>query len=716
MLRKKELLELPELIPEVSGLCASAEVVELGGKEILHIDVFDFDQMVVRYFADRKNGNWICFGKKAGWNKMGLSSAVDYELSSGSYYNYGGYRAYCITSKVSFDSSAQEVIGYLVDHTEYWGHDAIGMIGHWEYQQNAKKRDRYMTNKEMRIAELMGRVPAVPDDFENWLSHEIFPEDYLFIRRAGKNTEYTCTACGKQGARKIKAKVGDTTACPRCRKQVEVRSLNRKYKPKKANIVIMQKMRVPRDRKDFLRKICPEQDGYVERQLTVYCRPWNGKKNYTIYEDLRAIVPEKQTWGKVYYGEYNDTGPEDQCFWDKNHYSRRWKTSYLYPGGLREVLETAGMEHSGLDILARDKVLINVDYFIISYHNMEWVEYLIKAGLYRLVQDIVDRNRRVQINSSGTSLQECLSLNGAGISRMKQLNGGAYTLEWLKVEHKTGKKISKESLQFFTEQQVSPWGSTSAEMYRLFASPNKMANYIRSQMEKTGYAASTILQTWYDYIDMCKRLKKQIGNEMVYRPKNVRLAHDECLALLKREDAGKRAGEVRKKFPEAEINMQMMADKYEFSDDTYTIIVPETIEDIIVEGATLGHCIDRTDVYFDRIQRRTSFLVFLRMTERPDAPWYTLEIEPGGTIRQKRTVGNTQKDADIKAFTPFLREWQKHVLRKMNETDKALARASKEARIAEYGQLREKKEPIRRGLLAGQLLVDVLEADLMEAM
>ena len=111
----------------------------------------------------------------------------------------------------------------------------------------------------------------------------------------------------------------------------------------------------------------------------------------------------------------------------------------------------------------------------------------------------------------------------------------------------------------------------------------------------------------------------------------------------------------------------------------------------------------------------TSLLVFLRQTESPDAPWYTLEIEPGGTIRQKRTVGNTQKDEDVKAFTPFLREWQKHILKRMNAKDKALAKASKEARTAEYGLLRKEKKLVRNGLLQGQLLVDVLEKDLMEA-
>lgn len=316
----------------------------------------------------------------------------------------------------------------------------------------------------------------------------------------------------------------------------------------------------------------------------------------------------------------------------------------------------------------------------------------------------------------GTSLQECLGIDGAGVNRMKQTNGGLATLAWLKTEKETGKRISKESIEYFTEQGVSPENTYIRELMKLLGSPNKLANYLRKQQGKTGYAVSTIMNTWNDYMSMCRRLNKQMDNEMVYKPKDIQLAHDECLALLKREDAGKRAAEVREKFPEAELNLQMIADKYNFTDDEYQIIVPESIEDIIVEGATLGHCIDRTDVYFERIQNRTSYLVFLRKAERPEAPWYTLEIEPGGTIRQKRTVGNTQRDSDIKAFTPFLREWQKNVLRKMNREDKALAQASKEARLEEYGQLRARKEPIRNGLLRGQLLADVLEADLMEAM
>lgn len=719
MLRKKELLALPELVPEVDGLGARAEVLDIDGEEILHIDVFNFDRLVVRYFANRDKSRWICHGEHAKWNQMGLYSAIDFELSEGSFVgcSYGNYRWYRIQGEPYFDGTSIIVEKYFEEAT--WTSGAKWMISSWEQDCRALKREQYIVNHHTKIAKIMDNVPKIPDGFTEWLTNEIFPDDFIYTKKKGAKTDYLCTACGNKGSRKMKVKMGQDTTCPRCGKTVKVRSMNRKYKPQSAHVVLMQNMNIPRKRTDQWSRLMPDIKGYVVRQMTVECRPIDSEKDFVIYEDLRAVVKAGEQWGDVYYGEYADGSPEAQSFYDRNPFNRRWRSSFLYPGNLKEVMETAGISHSGLDILARNKVQINVDFFIVQYPGREWIEYLIKAGLYQLVKDITDGclfGNSYRINKYGTNLQECLGIDGAGLTRMKQTNGGLATLAWLKTEKTTGKRISQESIEYFTENRVDPEAAVVEKLLGLLGSPNKLANYLRKQQEKTDYAASTVLSTWNDYMDMCRRLHKQTDNEMIYKPKDVRLAHDECLALLKREDAGKRAAEVRKKFPEAELNLQMVTDKYEFANDTYQIMVPQSIEDIIVEGATLGHCIDRTDVYFDRIQSRTSYLVFLRKRERPEAPWYTLEIEPGGTIRQKRTVGNTQRDSDIKAFTPFLREWQKNVLRKMNREDRALAQASKEARLEEYGQLRVRKEPIRNGLLKGQLLADVLEADLMEAM
>ena len=714
MLRKRDLMALPVIRgnPE-SLLSAAAEIVTVAGTEILHIDVCNDGELLVRYYADVEAEKWIAWGEKSKWSQMGLASVVNYELSEGNYQNYQQdyYRIYQVQGDIDFTGYNEMILKHL---GERFYCSTGSRISNWEYECRDTRRQNAIDRKAKRINDLMDRVPDLPEDFKAWLDNEIF-DDFLFTRKDGKKTEYSCTACGKKGSRKMKVRQGQMTVCPRCGKELKVRNLGRKYKPQHEGIVILQIMDVPRDKKDPLRKIFPTKTVWVERQLDVFSFAWEGKKEYRIYEDIRAVIPKSETWGKVYYGELGDGYLGHQIFWDANPAQKRWKKSYLYPGNLQEVLGVAGMSHSGLDILARQRVKINVNQFITMYHKRPWIEYLIKAGLYRLVQDISDNYVHDDcIKKTGRNLQECLMLDGAGVCRMKQLNGGVTMLEWLKVEKRTGMKVSKESIEYFEKKNLGPWTTGVDKMLKYF-SPNRLANYIRKQEKETHRAACEVVNEWNDYMDMARKLKKQLGNEMIFKPRNVDLAHNECMALLKKYEVTIRADEVRRKFPEAEENLRAAAGKYEFANDQYTIRVPRTIEDIIVEGATLGHCIDRTDIYFDRIQHMTSLLVFLRQTESPDAPWYTLEIEPGGTIRQKRTVGNTQKDEDVKAFTPFLREWQKHILKRMNAKDKALAKASKEARTAEYGLLRKEKKLVRNGLLQGQLLVDVLEKDLMEA-
>ncbi len=65
-----------------------------------------------------------------------------------------------------------------------------------------------------------------------------------------------------------------------------------------------------------------------------------------------------------------------------------------------------------------------------------------------------------------------------------------------------------------------------------------------------------------------------------------------------------------------------------------------------------------SDRYWDRIERRESFVMFLRKTTDPFHAYYTLEVEPDGTVRQKRTEYDRQKK-DIEQATEFLQKWQR---------------------------------------------------------
>lgn len=105
--------------------------------------------------------------------------------------------------------------------------------------------------------------------------------------------------------------------------------------------------------------------------------------------------------------------------------------------------------------------------------------------------------------------------------------------------------------------------------------------------------------------------------------------------------------------------------------------------------------------------------MFLRLTEEPDKPYYTLEIEPDGSARQKRTAGDNQ-NADFEEAKGFIRRWQQEIQKRLTEEDAELAAVSRRLRAEEFQELREEQKKVWHGKLAGRLLADVLEADLME--
>ena len=143
------------------------------------------------------------------------------------------------------------------------------------------------------------------------------------------------------------------------------------------------------------------------------------------------------------------------------------------------------------------------------------------------------------------------------------------------------------------------------------------------------------------------------------------------------------------------------------------IAAPACVADVIRDGTQLHICTANSDRYWERIERKESYLLFLRRADEPEVPYYTMEIEPNGTVRQLRTYYDRQH-SDIDAAREFLREWQQVVAERLTEEDRRMAGVSRALREQEFTRMRQDNVIIRTGDLAGQKLVDVLTADLME--
>ena len=213
---------------------------------------------------------------------------------------------------------------------------------------------------------------------------------------------------------------------------------------------------------------------------------------------------------------------------------------------------------------------------------------------------------------------------------------------------------------------------------------------------------------------MAARLGYNVNDEIVYRTAKLRKRHDDLVERCRHEDQKLRIRELQAKFPHVDKICGSQLQKYGYSGEKYTIIAPKGIEDILSEGNALHHCIASSDRYMERMERHESYILFLRKTEAPERPYYTMEVEPNGTVRQIRTEYDRQ-NKDIDEAREFLRTWQKALAERLTATDRKRAQKSSILRMEEFAELRKDQVKVHTGALAGHLLVDVLAADLLEA-
>lgn len=288
---------------------------------------------------------------------------------------------------------------------------------------------------------------------------------------------------------------------------------------------------------------------------------------------------------------------------------------------------------------------------------------------------------------------------------------------------KAGLQITAQNLQMVSALSTYRIQDTLRE-YGL----SKSLKYLRHQTRRItgkyeGVIDSRVASDWIDYLDMAQNAGMNMTFENVRYPLDLKRRHDELVQqrykIARTKSVKNMAHQIEKEAADLEGKysveqvMRKIKKTYEYDGEKYIIRVPEGAKDILEESRFLDHCIQRGTRYFERIATRESYILFLRQKTDPNTPWYTLEVEPGGTIRQKRSYNNEQY-ADLEDAKPFLAEWQRVVQERMSAAEIGFAEKSRAARMREFDELKEKGSVIRTGSHAGQLLVDELMRDLME--
>lgn len=628
---------------------------------------------------------------------------------------------YKLEEQLKFDSpeDKQTADDALISKTRWKEKNIFRRIYDWESDYSEQVRDNRRMSHRNRLERLMAQIPRIPDDFTEWIFRvAAHGQEYAFYNK--EYAFYSCTACGRTSSEKEweraegagKVRHNDPAICPACGKTVTVKKRT-DHIVHETQVMLLQNM---------------DSDTSVSRHIDVKLEWRAGGKKAACSEGIRLIFRRnyKIRPVKIYYAYVNksdwDAGPV--YFDEHNPCNRRIKEAYLHPEGIKEALK--GTAYSvWMDLFPQLAVAgKKLDYNNLMIAGLRKTdilrvtEYLFKGRFSRMLREtaaavsILSGSYRGPLALDGECIGDVFGLEDRQkINRLRQIDGGKQILEWLRWSEYTGKKIDDVTLQWLDRQGINK-EQLSFILNRM--SPCQIMHYIQRQQQESykGKSCYIILTAWKDYLSMCRKLGKHTEDEMIFRPRELKRRHDEAveecrvrqeeLLEIEQEQAADR---MRDKYPGAEEHLAEIRERYEYRDDQYIIRVPARLMEIMQEGAALHHCVGSSERYFERIMQKETYICFLRRAEAPDKPYYTIEVEPGGTIRQHRS--EYDEEPDIEKIRGFLRRWQKEIKKRLNEEDRRLAHISAQKRQQNIEELREKNN-IR--VLKG------LEEDFMEAM
>ena len=590
---------------------------------------------------------------------------------------------------------------------QYFSGKNGGYHGILDFQRNV--REEQLNQRHKRITDPwdqdLAQVPKLPKDWNRWADKVAVRENFIFYRykRGGAKTGY-CTFCGKEVPIAGHPYHNKEGRCPRCRHPIVFKALGRAgyFQTDRHYAYLIQRCR----------------DGFVIREFwanRTYRRDTLPRSEPYWHEFRRSIYDRSGEIRSYYWGMYCQREVRwisgKPCYYD---YSGD-EAGRVY-GKTLPTLEKAELHSTGLVEWIRQQKVTDPEKYLAVWERLPQMEQIWKSGLSNLTAQCFhscDSVRRMVLHPEKRGLIRALGLDTEKFQRLRQMDGNTDALGWLQLEKKTGKPVDNELLHWFEKHRIS-----ARDILFIVdrMSPVQIRNYLQKQKVHFDNSCRQALTTWQDYLAMAEKLHIDTSDEIIYRARKLRQRHDELVLQCEKGNIQSQAEQMEKKYPHVNGICKEIQEKYAYADDAYTLIAPSNVLDILTEGRMLHHCVGNDGAgerYYDRIERRESFILFLRRTAEPEDPYYTLEIEPDGTVRQKRTLFDRQHE-DIEQATEFLVKWQKVIAARLTGQDLKLAQRSRELRNEEFIQMQKDRVVIHTGHLAGQLLAEVLLADLME--
>ncbi len=256
------------------------------------------------------------------------------------------------------------------------------------------------------------------------------------------------------------------------------------------------------------------------------------------------------------------------------------------------------------------------------------VEYLMKSGYYNLIYETItgywggrtELSVSSLINWKSNNLLKMLDLNR---TEFKTLKGSEHYYESYIHWRRNYPNYKPDELLYLTKVFDGEAGTVERFCRITGLRAVRIAKYLgENNISKHDYS---------DYLDQCRILKYNLHDTAICMPHDFNAMHERLSALIRYESD--------------EINRKLFMENYaerralEYSHNGLILRQPESMEEIAAEGAALNHCVGG---YAERHAKGKLTILFLRKADKPDVPYYTMEVSTDGRIVQCRGYKNNK--------------------------------------------------------------------------
>ena len=436
-----------------------------------------------------------------------------------------------------------------------------------EFQANIRKEQRIRHDKKLTDSwdQVMKTVSGLPKNWIGWVSKYGITEHYIFYKyQKNGATEGYCTYCKKHVPIRS-PKYNQKGQCNVCGQPITFRSVGKsgRFCTKWYRVYLIQRRR--------------KTSGFVLRIF--HARTWYKKGGYTdcettCHEEQRRIFSAN---GEEISNFVYDLFKQREMRWiscRSSWYYTCCDSQYkgmVYPYTLSD-LSRHELKETGLYEYALGQKKIDPGKYLYLWKTYPVLEQIVKAGLFQLVDDVLDHRATDAIKRKGRKPTEFLSVNKKEFRRLRDMNGGVKELKWLQLEKSTGKTIRDEEICWMVKEGFEP---NDLKFVLDQMSICQIRHYLVKQSEKSGDDISHVLQVWNDYLSMAKRLGMDIHDSIIYRTRDLQLRHKEAVLKIEEMKRGIRRRELEEKYVGFQKHLIDLKEKYEFSDGEYQVIAPK---------------------------------------------------------------------------------------------------------------------------------------------